>query len=666
MAPTPSPNAAFRNDVSASHIQLWHNTASDDDWDNIQDALNDLSGVLNSKLELMGTMYHSYQLEAVNFTGEFFGQDVGTKLIAGTSGTRIRQLDDADRLQGYAPGGWPLQTMFHGTKTNLFLHDLTLQVADEGVRGYSGIAFGGFAMHNMHCQKQVTIFAGVPSIGVLDESIVLNGTTPTSLANSDIADGPGDDALAVFSAPETAGTKFVEGASNDFVVDLVNGTVARTATSTIGDGATVYVTYNRGDISAPIDSVRVKTRNVLLKGTTISRGENVQASVDLGITIWPSTAIKTRSSQSGVSLTGVLTELGGDFATMKWDLGADDIPLRSWNGIVDMEDTNFEDMSLMFAFLGSAGKTSSPGGHTFAADAVDRCKISIRNCHGLRANWHELNISNAIGNCVGTDVLLNNVTTKTATGFLREFMSRNRSHHTTFLSGFIGEPNSIIANGCKLLDWKVAADQFGGFIWRGFETPSIATYAGTGDQFIAATQQLRLTDGSFDPHLVDRNIIVVGASNGANNGVFRVLTFIDSNNITINNPAMVDEGPSGTFTWTIPATYREYSVRGFETELADSGTFREAMQFRDLAQCSVSLCKFKSVGGAEGREAIRVVSGLADFKDNDFSEYHLQPNRVHMKLDSGSRDCVAQARSTGDLIDDDGTDNKITSGNVIA
>lgn len=72
------------------------------------------------------------------------------------------------------------------------------------------------------------------------EHIVLNGTTATALKNAPVSN--------VVVLPDTLDstptTAFVEGAGNDYILDAAAGTIARDGASTIGDGATVKVTYD--------------------------------------------------------------------------------------------------------------------------------------------------------------------------------------------------------------------------------------------------------------------------------------------------------------------------------------------------------------------------------------------------------------------------------------
>ena len=80
---------------------------------------------------------------------------------------------------------------------------------------------------------------GKTSFGVsvnVDEPVVLVGTTPVNLKRANVSD------VTVRSAPNMGGSVYV-GASTDYTIVAVNGTIARVALGAIPDGATVYVTY---------------------------------------------------------------------------------------------------------------------------------------------------------------------------------------------------------------------------------------------------------------------------------------------------------------------------------------------------------------------------------------------------------------------------------------
>jgi hypothetical protein len=78
---------------------------------------------------------------------------------------------------------------------------------------------------------------------VVDEAIVLNGTTPTNLAHANVSN------VSVRSAPNMSVAAYI-GGGDDYTAVAVNGTVARDATTTIPDGATVYVTYTYALVDA--------------------------------------------------------------------------------------------------------------------------------------------------------------------------------------------------------------------------------------------------------------------------------------------------------------------------------------------------------------------------------------------------------------------------------
>jgi hypothetical protein len=77
----------------------------------------------------------------------------------------------------------------------------------------------------------------------VDEPVVLNGTTVTSLARGAIV-GSSATNNSIKVSLTAGGAALTVGAGNDYVVDsLTNGTLHRDASGTIPDGATVYVSY---------------------------------------------------------------------------------------------------------------------------------------------------------------------------------------------------------------------------------------------------------------------------------------------------------------------------------------------------------------------------------------------------------------------------------------
>jgi hypothetical protein len=83
----------------------------------------------------------------------------------------------------------------------------------------------------------------------VDLPVVLNGTTASNLSVNGVARGNVSN-VTVRSAPAMAGTVYTEGALNDYVLVGGAGTIARTAGSTIPDGATVYVTFTYALVDA--------------------------------------------------------------------------------------------------------------------------------------------------------------------------------------------------------------------------------------------------------------------------------------------------------------------------------------------------------------------------------------------------------------------------------
>jgi hypothetical protein len=83
----------------------------------------------------------------------------------------------------------------------------------------------------------------------VDVPLVLTGTTAVSVGRGSISE------VTVRSAAGMAGTVYVAGAGNDYVVDATAGTIARDGSSTIPSGATVFVTYRYALTDADFNAI---------------------------------------------------------------------------------------------------------------------------------------------------------------------------------------------------------------------------------------------------------------------------------------------------------------------------------------------------------------------------------------------------------------------------
>lgn len=114
-----------------------------------------------------------------------------------------------------------------------YLEKLTTRatsIGDDAVRGSMASPFG-------IPMVEVPLWAFEPPIV---ERVQLNGTTAVALKNAPLKN-------VVVTSDDLANTPtvpFVEGAGNDYVLDATNGTIARDAGGTIGDGDFVKVTYD--------------------------------------------------------------------------------------------------------------------------------------------------------------------------------------------------------------------------------------------------------------------------------------------------------------------------------------------------------------------------------------------------------------------------------------
>jgi hypothetical protein len=119
--------------------------------------------------------------------------------------------------------------------TTTFTSGMLLQLNSNGevVRSVGTEPFGWARMN-----KTSSLYAAV-----WGERIQLTGTTATTLANTNLRAAAGGVAGVLVSSAINGGTTYTEGAGSDYVVNYTNGTVTRTAGSTIGSGAYVYVSY---------------------------------------------------------------------------------------------------------------------------------------------------------------------------------------------------------------------------------------------------------------------------------------------------------------------------------------------------------------------------------------------------------------------------------------
>jgi len=90
---------------------------------------------------------------------------------------------------------------------------------------------------------------------VVDEAQVLTGVVATNLNHSNLFGSPGPGFVRVSNEPTgTAGAvTYTEGGGSDYTVNYTNGTIVRTAGSTIPSGSTVYITYQWNVPTADLD-----------------------------------------------------------------------------------------------------------------------------------------------------------------------------------------------------------------------------------------------------------------------------------------------------------------------------------------------------------------------------------------------------------------------------
>ncbi len=107
--------------------------------------------------------------------------------------------------------------------------------ANERVTRCVGTDVLGFSLYNNTTTEYAT---------VTGEYVQLNGVVATNLKHANLLQPVvGPPSLGVRVGAALTGAAYTEGAGDDYVVSYVNGTITRSAGSTIADGGYVYVNY---------------------------------------------------------------------------------------------------------------------------------------------------------------------------------------------------------------------------------------------------------------------------------------------------------------------------------------------------------------------------------------------------------------------------------------
>lgn len=263
MAPPLSPDSDF---YTIDGTQFTIRPSSIDNYDNIQTVLNAMSGVENATLRFAAGRYpHSYQLVGKNLGGPYrtkiFGAGKGTTLIvAGTESAPIRPLDQDDR-RAYNPNGWGTQLTFHqtvvgGTETNVEMFDLGLLAPET--EGYTGVSYGGFPTQNLQLECGLRVCSGYTTNTIFDVELTMTGVVPQPVGDTNIR------LVSVWSEEEGTGTEYVE--DTDYTVDYALGTITRIGGGAIGDGATVFASYNNIENQLEVFRQDFWLHNCLIKG----------------------------------------------------------------------------------------------------------------------------------------------------------------------------------------------------------------------------------------------------------------------------------------------------------------------------------------------------------------------------------------------------------------
>ena len=458
MAPTPSPDASKYTIVGNVAKIL---PSGGDDWDNLQTVATALAGLPGAKLEFAsGTFFFSYQVDFLDFDGEIFGP--GAVCTAGLVNAPMTPLDAVDREVFNSPAGWP--GLFHfretmtalgvpnGTPVNLHVHDLKF----EGTKapGHQGIAFGGLTHRNI-CANYFISCAN-PMMYIQDESIVLNGTTPTALANTNVED------VSVNAAALMQGTKFVEGAGDDYTVDLVAGTIVRTIGSSIGDGATVYVGYSNGqNLAADAMRYTILVEDCEFEAALVKQDGITHPNVDGGIRVWGGQGWLARSSIFGVFNNVTYTNIP-ELASLLIDASFAGVQ-KPWNGELKVRRCEFKNGSSGVVTNSLDGVAATPGGVVYPAGSLERGLITIEDCEFKNVAmdnetfypFHNFQSSTC-------DIILRRNACKTVATFARFFPGGQVRKGAWDGTGAM----SIVVEDNEIRDLQLAPGEFGAFAFQ--------------------------------------------------------------------------------------------------------------------------------------------------------------------------------------------------------
>ena len=388
MAPTPSPNgdyiSPFPIEDATEVVVLPTGT---DDYDNLQHALDELAGKEGARLTLVGgAYYHRYMLQARDFDGVIEGAGTGqTTLSAGTPSSRMSLLDADDRLL-YNPSGWPSQIIFKetpedGTPINIDVRGIGFQASRR--RGYIGVVDGEDEL-NLQLRAHIGVFPSYAQLSVIDEALELTGTTPVALPSSGL-DGI---FIQVWSEVNAGGDNFVE--DTDFTFDRTAGTIARIALGAIGDGQTVYATYNDAPNRANVSRADAVIEDCAFRGFPfVDRNGRTHHSVDAAIMINGGTEYGIEQSEYDVFHNGVITEIE-EYAALKYsNEGSFNFvenvytPALPINGTFRVQNCQFDEVGRA-VWADHIEGVAAEGSYVFAENAAVRSSLTCRGNRAVR------------------------------------------------------------------------------------------------------------------------------------------------------------------------------------------------------------------------------------------------------------------------------------------
>ncbi len=327
---------------------------------------------------------------------------LGTRLIAGPPGGRIRLLENDDRAK-YHLGGIPSLFFLHQTPdpanprpVRLLARDLSCE-GQEG-KGYDGISYGGVTRENLGIHAFFHLSPGRPINQVNNFKLTKSGVTPLPVLAGDtnILD------VEVRGGMDGTGTLFTEGAGNDYTVNnaVTPAEIIPTAGSAIPDGD-FFVRYDPTESSLDISPVFYDFENVRFLARKRPLGSTVDINVENALLVdsssqWripsgPSIIAKRNSilHVSAITEKGVVSSdtVPTVYANLTYD-SRDNRPMIPINAVGQLRVCDLVDMG-QFAIQisdndGNPINGGNAAGYVYGPNTTAQTFDSVSNCRFIR------------------------------------------------------------------------------------------------------------------------------------------------------------------------------------------------------------------------------------------------------------------------------------------